>query len=316
MSIRTRMAAAWLLLTVTLTAVAQAPTVVQPFADSEPVSGEYVTDFDVLHYITSLEKDAIEVAEIEGQLRSQLFRWPEDKNRIEVQRSFERALEEAGFEVLVSSDMPRATGHPPEYLALRDVQSANRLGERGFGLTVQQINVFPPVYYLSARRTRDGQLTVFTLTVGRNQPIYMMEEATTAAMEEGTVEISAEALTAEIEEAGKAILYGVQFDTGSAVIRPASAGALQTIAEVLSAQEGQFYIVGHTDDVGAFEPNMRLSEERAAAIVEALVTEYAIDAGRLRAGGVGPLAPMASNDNEAGRQMNRRVELVERLGDP
>jgi len=140
-----------------------------------------------------------------------------------------------------------------------------------------------------------------------------MEEATTAAMEEGSVEISAAALTAEIEKAGKAILYGVQFDTGSAVIRPSSAEALLTIAEVLNAREGQFYVVGHTDDVGSFEPNMRLSEERAAAIVASLVRDHGIDANRLRAGGVGPLAPLASNGNEAGRQLNRRVELVARL---
>ena len=313
--LKTRVAAVMLILPFTLTAVAQEPTVVQPFEGSEAVSSQYATDFDVLHYITSLEKDAIEVAEIEGQLRSQLFRWPQEKNRIEVQRSFERALEEAGFDVLISANMPGASGHPPEYLALRDVQAANRLGERGFGLALQQVTVVPPKHYIAATRTQDGRLTVFTLTIG-DRNLYLMEEATTAAMEEGTVEISAEALTAEIEEAGKAILYGVQFDTGSAVIRPASLGALQVIAEVVNAREGQFYIVGHTDDVGAFEPNMRLSEERAAAIVASLVTEHGIDANRLRASGVGPLAPIASNENEAGRQLNRRVELVERLASP
>lgn len=315
MSFQTRITAAVFILVISLTAVAQEPTVVQPFSGSEGVGSQYATDFDVLHYIASLEKDAIEIEEIEGQLRSQLFRWPEGKNRIEVQRSFERALEEAGFDVLVNADMPRASGHPPEYLALRNVQEANRLSERGFGLALQQLTVVPPKYYIAAARTQDGRTTVFTLTIG-DRNIYMMEEATTAAMEEGAVEISAAALTAEIEEAGKAILYGVRFDTGSAVIRPSSADALLTIAEVLNSREGQFYIVGHTDDVGAFNPNMRLSGDRAAAIVAALVTEHGIDADRLRAGGVGPLAPLASNENEAGRQLNRRVELVERLANP
>ncbi|MEE4639103.1 MAG: OmpA family protein [Wenzhouxiangella sp.] len=315
MTLHIQVATALLAISAAMTAVAQKPTVVQPFAGSEAVSSQYATDFDVLQYITSLEKEAIEISEIEGQLRAQLFRWPEDKNRIEVQRSFERALEEAGFDVLLSADMPGASGHPPEFLALRNVQEANRLGERGFGLAVQQVTVVPPKHYLAATRTQDGQSTVFTLTIG-DRNIYLMEEATIAAMEEGTVEISAEALTAEIEEAGKAILYGVQFDTGSAAIRPSSAEALQTIAEVLNALEGTFYIVGHTDDVGAFEPNMRLSEERAAAVLAALVNDYRIDADRLRADGVGPLAPLASNETEAGRQVNRRVELVESLGNP
>ena len=310
----TRLLAALSVLVLSEAAFAQEPTVVQPFAGSEAVSDQYATDFDVLQYLTSLEEDAIETAEIEGQLVSSLYRWPQDKNRIEIQRSFERALEEAGFDILVSAEMPRATGHPPEYLALRDVQRGNRLGERGFNLALQQVTVSPPNYYISATRTQDGQQTVFTLTVG-DRNIYMVEEATTAAMEEGTVEISAEALTSEIEEAGKAILYGVQFDTGSSVIRPSSAGSLQTIADVLNAREGDFYIVGHTDDTGDFDMNMRLSNERAMAIAEALVQEHGIDANRLQSGGVGPLAPLASNENDAGKQLNRRVELVERLED-
>lgn len=312
MPIRTRLAATWLAFSLALPAAAQEPTVVQPFKGSEAVGDQYAADFDVLRYITSLEEGAIETAEIEGQLLSSLYRWPEDKNRVEIQRSFERALEGAGFDVLVSADLPGAMGHPPEYLALRDVQRANRLGERGFSLALQQVTVSPPKYYVSATRTQDGQQTVFTLTVG-DRNIYMVEEATTAGMEQGTVEISAAALNDEIEEAGKAILYGVQFDTGSAVIRPSSAGSLKAIADVLSRRAGQYYIVGHTDDTGGFEMNMSLSNERAAAIVKALVTEYGIDASRLQEGGVGPLAPLASNGNEAGRQLNRRVELVERL---
>lgn len=118
-----------------------------------------------------------------------------------------------------------------------------------------------------------------------------------------------------MDDTGKAILYGVQFDTGSAVIRPSSAGSLETIAEVLRSRDGRFYVVGHTDDAGGFEMNIRLSNDRAAAIVDALVTQYGIDRTRLQAGGVGPLAPLATNDNDAGRQLNRRVELVERLGE-
>ena len=313
MSLRTHVAALLLFITVPLYADAKEPTIVQPFAGSEEVGDQYAADFDVLRYITSLEEGAIETEEIEGQLLSSLYRWPKGKNRIEIQRRFERALEEAGFDVLVSADLPGATGHPPGYLAMRDVQDANRLGERGFNLALQQVTVSPPDYYIAATRTQEGRQTVFTLTIG-DRNIYMTEEATTAAMEEGTVEINAEALNAEIEEAGKAILYGVQFDTGSAVIRISSAGSLETIADVLNTREGCFYIVGHTDDTGSFEMNMRLSNERAAAIVEALVTEYGVDPNRLQSGGVGPLAPLASNDNDAGRQLNRRVELVGRLG--
>ena len=72
------------------------------------------------------------------------------------------------------------------------------------------------------------------------------------------------------------------------------------------------FVVGHTDTSGSFEHNLDLSMRRAAAVVEVLVTAHGISEGRLTPRGVGPLAPVASNDTEAGRALNRRVELVRR----
>jgi outer membrane protein OmpA-like peptidoglycan-associated protein len=70
------------------------------------------------------------------------------------------------------------------------------------------------------------------------------------------------------------------------------------------------WVVGHTDSVGTVEANQKLSEARAAAVAKALVANYGISAARLKGYGVGPLAPLASNDSEEGRAKNRRVELV------
>jgi outer membrane protein OmpA-like peptidoglycan-associated protein len=55
---------------------------------------------------------------------------------------------------------------------------------------------------------------------------------------------------------------------------------------------------------------MKLSQARADAVIQALTGKHGIAAGRLKAYGVGPLAPVASNDSEEGRAKNRRVELV------
>ena len=68
--------------------------------------------------------------------------------------------------------------------------------------------------------------------------------------------------------------------------------------------------VGHTDNVGAFDYNVGLSERRAAAVVKALTTTHGIAAARLQPAGVGMPAPVGPNDNEDGRAKNRRVELV------
>ena len=69
-------------------------------------------------------------------------------------------------------------------------------------------------------------------------------------------------------------------------------------------------IVGHTDMTGEIAANLTLSRARAAAVVTQLTTVHGIAAARLLADGVGPLSPVASNADEAGRQQNRRVEIV------
>jgi outer membrane protein OmpA-like peptidoglycan-associated protein len=95
------------------------------------------------------------------------------------------------------------------------------------------------------------------------------------------------------------------------VIKPESEAALEEIAKLLKADAGlKVNIVGHTDSVGGTDPNMKLSQDRANAVMQALAGKYGITATRLKAYGIGPLAPVASNDTEDGRSKNRRVELV------
>ena len=68
--------------------------------------------------------------------------------------------------------------------------------------------------------------------------------------------------------------------------------------------------LGHTDNVAGLELNLKLSLARAGAVVQALVTRQGSAASRLKGHGVGPLAPVASNDTEPGWAKNRRVELA------
>ncbi len=122
---------------------------------------------------------------------------------------------------------------------------------------------------------------------------------------------NAESLAGSIRETGKAAVYGIYFDTGKAEIKPASEPALVEIAKLLKADPKlKLYVVGHTDNVGLFGPNIKLSEDRAAAVVKALVGKYGIVSSRLTPFGDGPTAPVASNKSEEGRAKNRRVELV------
>jgi len=117
----------------------------------------------------------------------------------------------------------------------------------------------------------------------------------------------------DINTTGHAAVYGIYFDTDKAHIKPESEPTLEEITKLLRKDERlKLYLVGHTDSTGEFAHNIKLSEARANAVMNALVSKQGIPAARLKAYGVGPLAPVASNRSEDGRAQNRRVELVER----
>lgn len=117
----------------------------------------------------------------------------------------------------------------------------------------------------------------------------------------------------QIESTGAIALYGITFEFDSAELTPASTETVAEIAKLLTMDTSlSLFVVGHTDNQGELGYNEALSERRAASIVNALVEEHGIEARRLTSRGVGPLAPVASNDTETGRAMNRRVEIVKR----
>jgi OmpA-OmpF porin, OOP family len=125
------------------------------------------------------------------------------------------------------------------------------------------------------------------------------------------VEANAEVFSNEIRANGHAAVYGINFDTGKSTIKPDSANVIGEIAKLLNADPGlKLNVVGHTDNVGGVDSNIKLSQDRAQAILQALVHNHGIAPDRLRAYGCGQFAPVSSNDTEDGRAKNRRVELV------
>jgi len=113
----------------------------------------------------------------------------------------------------------------------------------------------------------------------------------------------------------RAVTYGIYFDFGSAALRPESTPVLAQIADSLKSDpQWKLTIEGHTDNVGGDVYNLGLSKRRAAAVKDALVTQYGIAADRLSAVGYGASRPKASNATVSGRALNRRVELVRKSG--
>ena len=128
---------------------------------------------------------------------------------------------------------------------------------------------------------------------------------------EQTIVADAASFSNDLKTTGHVAVGGIYFDTASAVLKPESAPALQEIAKLLKADPSlKVYVVGHTDSVGNVDGNLKLSRDRAEAVIQALAAQHGIASARLRSFGNGPFAPVASNANDDGRALNRRVELV------
>ena len=116
----------------------------------------------------------------------------------------------------------------------------------------------------------------------------------------------------DLQDLGRARVYGINFDSDSDKIRAESEPTLDKIVAILKAKpEWRLTIEGHTDSTSTAEHNQGLSERRAAS-VKSYLQAAGIDAARLQTAGFGASRPVASNDNELGRAQNRRVELVKR----
>jgi OmpA-OmpF porin, OOP family len=114
----------------------------------------------------------------------------------------------------------------------------------------------------------------------------------------------------DIKQKGRATVYGINFDTGSDVIRPESKTVLDEIVALLKENaDWKMIVEGHTDNVGGSDFNQKLSERRAAAVKDFLV-KAGIQVDRLSSEGFGMSKPVAPNESSFGRAQNRRVELV------
>jgi OmpA-OmpF porin, OOP family len=114
----------------------------------------------------------------------------------------------------------------------------------------------------------------------------------------------------DLAATGRTIIQGIYFDTGSATIKPESEAALSEMVKMLnSSPTFNVYIIGHTDSTGNLDSNLKLSSDRAASVVKAIISK-GIAAARLKPAGVGPYSPIASNDTDEGKSKNRRVEMV------
>lgn len=258
------------------------------------VNANEVKDFDEFAIPLAPKKDG-KIASwqrVEGRWTRLEYSFPEGRSALEVYKNYEGALAKGGFETAFACRKEQCGV---------DGEPVNGLGYWPYETS----------HYLAARRQRGGQRVWVVLDVRTDNIIYI-NVLRERAMETGLVTVNAATLKKSIAEDGHVAVYGIEFDTNRAELKPASAPIIKEIAKLLTAAPKlKIYVVGHTDNVGGLAPNLDLSLRRAASVRQELVTRHGIAAERLSAQGVGPLVSLAANGTAEGRARNRRVDLVQ-----
>jgi len=120
---------------------------------------------------------------------------------------------------------------------------------------------------------------------------------------------SADEMKKELDKSGGIAIYGIYFDLDQSTLKVGSEKVLIEMVKLMKNYANlKIEIQGHTDTTGTREHNVKLSERRAETVKSFLVL-YGVDSSRMATKGCGPDQPVASNDTEEGRSLNRRVEL-------
>ena len=226
---------------------------------------------------------------------------------LKIFRNYIAGLTKAGFEPVYSCEKKSCS----------DIRSIKKDLAKMVG-DYDVSNYVNKVRYQLMKSQQNDQTTYVAIYVGSYSDKAMISLAIvrTEPLQKGLVEANSDKILNQIKQKGKASVYGILFDYDKADIKPESQAALKIIMDVLNKDKTlNIYVVGHTDDSGKPEYNLALSERRAASVTKALINDYGIDASRLKSHGAGPYSPVATNHNDLGRQLNRRVELVEKLSE-
>ena len=247
--------------------------------------------------------------DVEGKIIRIQYSTKPENTPILIFKNYKDAFIKAGYTILFEGKNDEELGNNPHefcwYFYGEDGLNLKRFGA-----------VYNPAgtkhAYIVAKTKNDNKNIYVVVYISNfsNATIITQDIIEEAVPEVGLV--TAENIDNGITSWGHTALTGIYFETGQSIIKSESAETLENISKYLNThQDKKYIIVGHTDNTGEFNVNLKLSLERAQAVINELVSKYDVNAEQLKAYGDGQTAPVASNSTKEGRAKNRRVEIVE-----
>lgn len=253
--------------------------------------------FEKNQLVTNYQNKQYQKVLVDGKTTFIHYQIPREYSELEIIENYRAALNNAGFQQLFSCN-GQLCGHEAEL--------SRAIHLDGVGTTRSQR------YLVSRLERQQGNLYTVVYVKGHQSGVsaslHIIEEK---PLNNDRLSINVSSIEKAILLKGHIALDGLLFSYDSDKLLPESKTSLNQVAEYLkTVPEKQFYIVGHTDDKGQGHYNVALSMKRAQKIIQLLKQNYAIDTKNLTAHGAGEYVPVANNNHEEGRQLNRRVELV------
>ncbi len=185
----------------------------------------------------------------------------------------------------------------------------NAVGKPGFDAAYKRALAAVDLMSSGSTKFTAGKLSMTGFVPDANKAKFDELSQAAGGPPMGTVEVASTELADECDKKfAKALKRPIRFATASADIDEKSMKVLDKLAAIAKECPGRFVVEGHSDNEGMPDANKQLSLKRANA-VSASLQEKGVEKKRLRAKGYGQERPIASNDDEAGRKKNRRIEV-------
>ena len=259
---------------------------------------------------------------VEGQITRAFYKVPAGHTVLEIYRNYEQSLKDAGFTLGAYSpsfwDQNWADSFYHQSWQIHGDYAWSNLG----------LNGIQKMAFLSAKATKDGKSVTVGIYISNykegkdvkygDKPFHfnpdnvlvVADVVISKAVVQKMVLLKAADMAEALKTRGSVDIYGIYFDTDKSAIKPESTPTLEEVASLLKIDGGlKLEVSGHTDNTGEKAHNLKLSEDRAQAVVKALTASYGIDGKRLVAKGYGDTRPVAPNTNDDNKAKNRRVEL-------